>query len=129
LGVPLLFTEKRSSKLVGSVLPGDAKVELKTDGDRRGTLVLFSDHIEYRDDGMGTGGGRAPYGPNPNNSFMLQCSEITGIKAYGFRPILFGSFEVVISARRHKFHIPAVRSGPIAKAIRDRCGVNSGGDH
>ena len=110
-------------------LSADVRVDLKADGSRRGTLVLFNDHMEYRDEGMGSGGGIAPYGPNPNNNFMLPCSEIVNVKAHGFRPIIFGSFEVVISTHRHKFHIPAVKSGPIAQAIRDRCGVKSVGDH
>jgi hypothetical protein len=107
----------------------DARVEIKTDGDRRGTLDLFSDHVEYRDDGMGTGGGRAPYGPNPDNNFAVQCAEIANINSYGFRPIVFGSYEVVISARRRKFHIPALNGKTLAKAIRDKCGPNLGSDH
>lgn len=109
--------------------PAVTRLELKTDGDRRGTLVLFGDHIQYRDDGMGTGGGRAPYGPNPANNFALLCSEVVNVKSYGFRPTLFGSFQVVISARRSKFHIPALNSVSIAKVIRDRCGVNPSNDH
>ena len=122
--------EQMSNRPVAStVLPANGGVDLKTDGDRRGTLTLFGDHIEYRDEGMGTSGGVAPFGPDPNKNFALPCSEILRIKAYGFRPILFGSFQVVISTPKHKFHIPAARSELVAKAIRDKCGVSPGGDH
>jgi hypothetical protein len=96
---------------------------MQTDADRRGTLVLFSDHIEYRDEGMGTNGGRAPYGPNPVNNFTLSCSEIENLKSYGFRPVVFGSFQVVISAHKKNFHIPALHGDLIVNAIREKCGI------
>ena len=97
---------------------------IQTDADRRGTLMLFNNHIDYRDEGMGTNGGRAPYGPNPVNNFSLSCSEIENMKSYGFRPIIFGSFQVVISAHRRNFHIPALHGDSIVKAIREKCGIS-----
>lgn len=102
-----------------------ARVEIRTDADRRGTLTLFPDHIEYRDEGMGSNGGHAPYGPNPDNNFVLSCGEIVSIKAYGFRPVLFGSYQVVITARSGKYHIPTLHSQPIVQGIQNRCGTGS----
>jgi hypothetical protein len=107
----------------GSIRTTTQPLVIQTDADRRGTLMLFNDHLEYRDEGMGTNGGRAPYGPNPENSFTLSCSEIQNIKSYGFRPVLFGSFQVVVSAKKKNFHIPALHGDFIAKAIRDKCGI------
>lgn len=107
----------------------DTRVELKTDGDRRGTLDLFNDHIEYRDEGMGTNGGRAPYGPNPENNFSLSCFEIENLKSYGFRPVLFGSFQVVISAHKKSYHIPALHGDCVVKSIQNRCGHVSSNNH
>lgn len=101
---------------------------IQTDADRRGTLMLFNDHMEYRDEGMGTNGGRAPYGPNPENNFSLSCSEIQNIKSYGFRPALFGSFQVVVSAHKKNFHIPALHGDSVAKAIREKCGIEKSGN-
>jgi hypothetical protein len=75
---------------------------------------------------MGTNGGRAPYGPNPENNFSLSCSEIENIKSYGFRPTLFGSFQVVVSAHKKNFHIPALHGDSVAKAIREKCGTAKG---
>ena len=98
---------------------------LQTDADRRGMLMLFNDHIEYRDEGMGTNGGRAPYGPNPANDFSLSCSEIEKIKSYGFRAIVFGSFQVVITAHRKSFHIPTLHGDSMAEAIREKCGISN----
>jgi|GEM_PF-3341014 len=134
----------------GPAIP-QGRVEVKTDGDRRGTLILLDDRIEYRDEGMGTDGGKAPYGPNPENNFTLSCSDIESVKAYGFRRSIFGSFEIVITVsrpkvvgfrdspapdtirfgvgikpRRSKFHIPALNSEVAAKAIQDRCGISPG---
>jgi hypothetical protein len=106
-----------------------ARVEIRTDADRRGTLTLFPDHIEYRDEGMGSNGGHAPYGPNPDNNFVLSCGEIVSIKAYGFRPVLFGSYQVVITARSGKYHIPTLHSQPIVQGIQNRCGVGSSESH
>lgn len=101
---------------------------IHTDADRRGTLTLFNDHIEYRDEGMGTNGGKAPYGPNPENNFSLSCSEIQSIKSYGFRPVLFGSFQVVVSAPKKNFHIPALHGDSVEKTIREKCGIAKGGN-
>jgi ketosteroid isomerase-like protein len=106
--------------------PIPPQVSISTDADRRGTLTLFPDRIEYRDEGMGTNGGPAPYGPNPDNNFTLSCAEILGIKAYGFRPVLFGSYQVVITARSGKYHIPTLHSQPIVQGIQNRCGVGTG---
>jgi serine/threonine protein kinase/ketosteroid isomerase-like protein len=106
--------------------PIPPEIMIRTDADRRGTLTIFPDHIEYRDEGMGTNGGHAPYGPNPNNNFTLSCTEILGMKAYGFRPVLFGSYQVVITARSGKYHIPTLHSQPIVQGIQNRCGVGTG---
>ena len=105
----------------GALPPIPPEIMIRTDADRRGTLTLFPDHIEYRDEGMGTNGGPAPYGPNPDNNFTLSCTEILGIKAYGFRPVLFGSYQVVITARSGKYHIPTLHSQPIVQGIQNRC--------
>jgi hypothetical protein len=102
---------------------------IQTDADRRGTLMLFNDHMEYRDEGMGTNGGRAPYGPNPENNFSLSCSEIQNIKSYGFRPVLFGSFQVVISAHKKSYHIPALHGDSVVKSIQNRCGLVPSNNH
>ena len=120
---PVLPTSRPPFKPQSSI---PAHVEIREDADRRGTLTLFPDHIEYRDEGMGSNGGHAPYGPNPDNNFVLSCGEILSIKAYGFRPVLFGSYQVVITARSGKYHIPTLHSQPIVQGIQNRCGVGTG---
>jgi hypothetical protein len=78
---------------------------------------------------MGTNGGRAPYGPNPENNFSLSCFEIENLKSYGFRPVLFGSFQVVISAHKKSYHIPALHGDSVVKSIQNRCGLVPSNNH
>jgi ketosteroid isomerase-like protein len=126
VGAPITPDPSTSQVPYRARTPIPPQIMIRTDADRRGTLTIFPDHIEYRDEGMGTNGGHAPYGPNSDNSFTLSCAEILGIKAYGFRPVLFGSYQVVITARSGKYHIPTLHSQPIVQGIQNRCGVGNG---
>jgi hypothetical protein len=121
--------QMRRPNEVGSVTSTAQPLVIQTDADRRGTLMLFKDHIEYRDEGMGTNGGKAPYGPNPENNFSLSCFEIENLKSYGFRPVLFGSFQVVISAHKKSYHIPALHGDSVVKSIQNRCGLVPSNNH
>jgi hypothetical protein len=72
---------------------------------------------------MGTIGGRGTYGPDPNNNVSLSCKEIVGIKVYGFRPTLWGDYQVVVAARNGEYDIPTLHSQPIVRGIQNRCGI------
>lgn len=109
-----------------SAASSPSQVEIKTDAERRGTLILFPDRLEYRDEGKGSSRGHGSDGPDSDNNFSLSCAEIRSVNAYGLRPVLIGSHQVVITARNGKYHIPALHGEPIVQEIQNRCGAALG---